>query len=590
MTDAAKVDQQAFYEDFWSRTEDQRIHGPVGRHTRRLIRRALEGLPFKSVLDVGCGEGTMISELFADRNDLRLVGTDISTAALAMAAIKNPHADFRFLDLRQGPFEEKFDLVISSEVIEHLEDDRGAVQAMAAMTGRYLLLTTLGGRMRSHEKDIGHQRNYDPEGLKAMVASMGLKPIRLIQWGWPFFSPLYRDFLNTMGDRTLHATTGQFGPGRKFLARFIYAVFCLNSHRRGDELVLVAERERPAPVLPPLPAEPVVSVVIPVRNEERYMPQCIASLRKIDYPADKLEIIFADGESTDRTVEIAHANRCRIVPNPGLNVASGRNEGFAAARGDIVVFSDADCLFDPLWVKHAIRHFRDPAVAGLGGPTRVPSDQNAFGRAVGAVFELAGLIGTTVHHARLGTVREAEDLPGCNAFYRREALRAIMPTNTVLSTNEDVEMNAQIRAEGYRLFLTPDVHVEHYKRPTPAGLWKQMRAFAAGRVRLARRDRGFLKAGHWLAGAGIPAAALVLLAGGLFFRVLWFLAGLGLAAGLLLCMLFVLFRHGPVVAVLTVPAVLVAVPGWICGFLGEWFRPTPPPKRGGVLPDEEDKP
>jgi GT2 family glycosyltransferase/SAM-dependent methyltransferase len=567
--------QQEFYEDFWSRTEDQRILGPMGRHTRRLIRRMLEGLAFKSVLDVSCGEGTTMAELFHDRNDLRIVGTDLSKGALAMAAKKNPHAEFRELDLRNGPFPEKFDLVMCSEVIEHVEDDAGAIKCMAAMTGRYLLLTTLGGRMRDHEKDIGHLRNYDPEGLKQLVRDAGLTPVDMFQWGWPFFSPIYRDLLARGARQTRDLTTGEFGFGRRLLSRLIYAVFCLNAHYRGDELVLLAERPTPLPLLPKLQPEPMVSVVIPVRNEERFMGQCMASLKALDYPKDKVDVIFADGESTDKTVEMAKAAGFRVVPNPGLNVAAGRNAGFAAATGAVIAFTDADCLFDPMWVRAAVRHFvEDASIAGLAGPTRIPADQNAFGKAVGTVFGLAALLGATVHRGKVNHVHNTDDLPGCNSFYRRDALAMAMPTNTLLKTNEDVEMNAHIRRRGYRLVMTPDVIVSHYKRTTAGGLWKQMRAFASGRARLGRRDRTFLSAGHRIAGWGLPLAIVAVLLAGLFHPALYCLAsvlGCVVFAALFVC---VLFKDGPVVAMLALPAVVVGVTGWVYGFQHEQWFPT----------------
>lgn len=567
--------QQEFYEDFWSRTEDQRILGPMGRHTRRLIRRILEGISYKSVLDVSCGEGTTIAELFYDRNDLRIVGTDLSENALAMAGQKNPHAEFRKLDLRGEPFPEKFDLVMCSEVIEHLEDDAGAIRCMAAMTGRYLLLTTLGGRMREHEKDIGHLRNYDPEVLKQLVRDAGLVPIRMYQWGWPFFSPLYRNLLECGAGKTRDMTTGEFGPGRRVISHLIYATFCLNSHHRGDELVLLAERPTPAPLLPRLNPEPRVSVVIPVRNEARYMDQCIRSLKGLTYPADKLEVIFADGASTDRTVEMATAAAYRVVPNPGLNVAAGRNAGYAAATGDIIAFTDADCLFDSNWVRNAVKHFAsDLSIAGLAGPTKIPPDQNAFGRAVGAVFGLAALLGATVHRGKIGQAQKTDDLPGCNCFYRREALATAMPVNTLLKTNEDVEMNAHLRWRGYRLVMTPDVIVSHYKRTSVPGLWRQMKAFAAGRARLGRRDRTFLKRGHYLVGYGIPLAAVVILLAGVFQPSLFLWVAAVKVAALSLVLAWVLITAGPVVAVLAIPAVVVGALGWIWGFLKEQLCPT----------------
>lgn len=562
-----------FYEDFWSRTEDQRIYGPVGRHTRRLIKGLIKDIPYRSVLDVGCGEGSFLKELKQLRPGLKAVGADLSVQAVKMAAQKNPEMEFKVFDLRNGPLNEKYDLLIFSEVIEHVEDDAAALSVLARMTDGYLLLTTLGGRMRRHESQIGHLRNYDPEELCRMIEGSGFNVRKMIQWGWPFFSPLHRNLLEMMGDRMKDATTGEFGVGRKIISILIYFLFFLNSWRKGDQLVILAEKRRVKPEILPLEDEPKVSIVIPVKNEEFFMDQCVKSLKALDYPSDKLEVIFADGRSEDRTAEMARSAGFKVVDNPGLTVSAGRNKGFAASTGRVVAFTDADCKFDPKWIRNALKYFEDAAVAGVSGPTNVPDDQDLFGKAVGSIFELAGKLGATVHLANVDKVRETDDIPGCNAFYRREVLDVIMPVRSVLSTNEDVEMNAIIREMGFRLLMTSDIRVEHYKRSTPMRSFRQMHAFAIGRLKLGRRDHRFLKPSHWAVGVGIPLLVTVILITGCINSAVW--AG---AAGVLVVALFLTFVlmariHGVEMAWNIMVALVCMSTGWLSGFLRELFYP-----------------
>jgi glycosyltransferase involved in cell wall biosynthesis len=508
-------DQKELSGDVQGHSVDQRMHGPATGCTPTLVRQILEGLSYRSVLNVDCGDGLTIAELFADRNDLKIVGTDASSSALDTAKRRNPRAEFRCFDFGAGPVKEHFDLVICNEAIKDFENSQSAVKRLAEMTDRYLVITTPCECARNHDE------------IEQMVKTTGLRLARTMECG------------------------------------------------KGGQLVILAERERKPLILQPLPKDPCVSIVIPVRNEEHYMEQCIASLKKLDYPADKLEIIFADGRSTDRTAEIARANGCRVVDNPGLKISAGRNQGFAASKGQIIVFTDADCVFDTVWLKTAVLHFKDDRIAGLSGPTRVPREQNDFGKAVGAVFGLAGMIGATVHHETVDAVYETDDLPGCNAFYRREALAAVMPTNTLLRSNEDVEMNAYIRREGFRLFMTPDVQVQHFKRTSSRGFWKQMQIFAAGRAQLARRDRTFLKFSHEFAAFGVPTVGVLILAGLIFspgFREIFLVLAL-----IALVVLFMIFTasYSLAVAVRAIPAVFIAASGWIIGFLREWYSPTP---------------
>lgn len=306
------------------------------------------------------------------------------------------------------------------------------------------------------------------------------------------------------------------------------------------------------------------------------MPSCIRSLQELDYPADRLEVIFADGRSTDRTPQIARELGCRVIDNQGLKVSAGRNVGFAASRGEIVAFTDADCIFDRFWVRNAVRHFREhPEFAGLSGPTRVPQNQDSFGLAVGVVYEFAGMAGSTVHLDGVASLNETSDLPGCNAFYRRKALEAVMPTTTDLYSAEDVAMNADLRRKGFRFAMTPDVTLWHYKRSSPRRFWKQMYSYAIGRLQVGRRDRSLMKPTHWAMGFGVPTSLLVVLIVGCFRP--WFLAAAVGAALLAMIAMFVTYsmKKSPKLGFWVVVATAIFVLAWPLGFLREWFRPVP---------------
>ena len=135
--------------------------------------------------------------------------------------------------------------------------------------------------------------------------------------------------------------------------------------------------------------QPFISVVIPARNAEDIIENCLKSLRELDYPKDRMEVIIADGLSTDRTREIAESYGAKVIANPGLRVVSGRNIGFEAAQGELIAFSDADCVMDRYWLKNSIKYFEDERVAGIGGPNLVPQSESAFGKAAGFLFDYA---------------------------------------------------------------------------------------------------------------------------------------------------------------------------------------------------------
>ena len=99
--------------------------------------------------------------------------------------------------------------------------------------------------------------------------------------------------------------------------------------------------------------EPFISVVIPARNAEDIIANCLKSLEELDYPKDRFEVLVVDGLSTDRTREIAKNHGATVVENPGLRVVSARNTGFEAAQGELIAFSDADCVMDRNWLKNS---------------------------------------------------------------------------------------------------------------------------------------------------------------------------------------------------------------------------------------------
>jgi SAM-dependent methyltransferase len=231
------------YNTIWSGGwNDMRLHGPMSRHTRRLMRGLTQDLRPRSILDVGCGEGSLLKTLADAHPDVAVAGVEIAENALRLARRTLPSAEFKVMDIAAAHWERKFDLVVCADVIEHIADDETALQHMTAMTnsGGHIIVATLQGRMRRFETGIGHLRNYAPGELQAKITAAGLKVDRVIQWGFPFYSPLYRNFLEVLDNR---GTMGRFGPARKLISQVLYSVFLLNSARRGDYIFVRARKE-----------------------------------------------------------------------------------------------------------------------------------------------------------------------------------------------------------------------------------------------------------------------------------------------------------------------------------------------------------
>lgn len=230
----------AEYDAMWQDYSDNRHYGPTARHIRRLMWQAIAPLQFESVLDVGCGEGSMLDMVARLRPSAALAGVDLSPEAVALSQHRMPTAEFQVLDVVSSHLPRQFDLVVCNDVMEHVADDVAVLRNLRAMTRRWCLIVTLQGRMRSYERQVGHVRNYRPGELRAKMQSAGFHVTGQLDWGWPFYSPLYREVMHLIPQG---AMTGEFGPMRRLAARLQYALFSLNSSRRGDYVICLGETQ-----------------------------------------------------------------------------------------------------------------------------------------------------------------------------------------------------------------------------------------------------------------------------------------------------------------------------------------------------------
>src|SRR6202040_4137106 len=163
--------------------------------------------------------------------------------------------------------------------------------------------------------------------------------------------------------------------------------------------------------LPPkLPCYPRVSVVVCAYNAERTIDQCLASLAVLNYP--DCEVIVVNDGSRDRTLSIAEGyGFCRIInqSNHGLSVA--RNVGAEAATGEIVAYTDSDCVADPDWLSYLVAKMETSNLAACGGPNFPPPEDNLVPAAVAVCCIWAGSIRSTVPPATTSTFAGASRMP-----------------------------------------------------------------------------------------------------------------------------------------------------------------------------------
>jgi len=225
-------------DDLWKNAfGEMQPAGPVHRHMRRLLGDVLAGLDYRTVVDIGCGAGDNVDLLGSSGGVERLVGIDVSTEALARASRRAP-AEYHSLDVQTDRLRERFDLVFSSLLLEHVEDDLAALRNMRAMCRRWLVVSTIAGdfeRYRAWDEQMGHVRNYARGELERRLEDAGFEVASARYWGFPFYSPLARVVQN------FTRASPEFSRSERLLAAALYRLYFLNSKRRGDLLIILAQ-------------------------------------------------------------------------------------------------------------------------------------------------------------------------------------------------------------------------------------------------------------------------------------------------------------------------------------------------------------
>jgi len=233
---------------------------------------------------------------------------------------------------------------------------------------------------------------------------------------------------------------------------------------------------------------PLVTVVMPIRNEGAFLARSLGSVLAQDYPADRLEVIVADGMSDDGTREAIdelrarHPNLVRI-DNPGRIVATGLNAAIRRARGEYVVRVDGHTEIAADYVRRCVEALERTGADNAGGRMTAVGG-GPFGEAVAlATSSPFGVGGARFHYSER---EEWVDTVYLGAW-RREVFDRIGVFDEELVRDQDDEFNYRLRAAGGRILLTPAVKSLYTVRGRPARLWRQYFEYGLWKVRVLQK-------------------------------------------------------------------------------------------------------
>lgn len=245
-----------------------------------------------------------------------------------------------------------------------------------------------------------------------------------------------------------------------------------------------------------MPAEatlPLVTIAIPCLDEESYIESCIGDVLAQSYPAERLEILVADGGSMDATREILARMakddaRIRVIDNPHRIQAAGMNAILREAKGEVIVRMDVHCDYAKDYVRTCVEVLARTGADNVGGAARARA-KTGFQRALCAA--LASPLGVGGAKYRSANAEGFVDTVPFGAF-RRSVFERIGMYDPGAITNEDAELNQRLIAAGGKVYLSKEIVVHYYPRDSFEGLAKQYFKYGRGRVRTLLRHKKLL--------------------------------------------------------------------------------------------------
>ncbi len=200
-----------------------------------------------------------------------------------------------------------------------------------------------------------------------------------------------------------------------------------------------------------------VSIIIPVYNAEKTLENLIEACLNQDYPRDDLEVILVDDGSVDRSREIIgrYTNRgIKYISQENSGPARARNTGWKKSCGDIICFTDADCVPEKGWVSKLVAGYISDEIGGIGGSYGIINKDKI----------LPACIHQEIRERHLKMPKVVNYLGTFNVSYRREVLERVggFDESFRQASCEDTDLSYRVIKKGYKLIFNHDIKVAHH--------------------------------------------------------------------------------------------------------------------------------
>ncbi|RMH71951.1 MAG: glycosyltransferase family 2 protein [Gemmatimonadetes bacterium] len=234
---------------------------------------------------------------------------------------------------------------------------------------------------------------------------------------------------------------------------------------------------------------PFVTVIMPIRNEEAYIEKSLGSVLAQDYPPDRMEIIIADGMSTDQTRDIIrsyqqqHSNIV-LIDNPQQIVPTGFNRAVKQAKGEVIVRVDGHCEIPLNYIQTCVKQLAETKADCVGGTLNTIGETRMAKAIAAAQSSPFGVGGVSF---RVGSNKGKYVDTLAFGAYHRDVFDRIGLFDEELVRNQDDEFNFRLIQAGGKIWLDPSIKSIYYSRASLRTLWKQYYQYGLYKVRVIQK-------------------------------------------------------------------------------------------------------
>jgi len=242
---------------------------------------------------------------------------------------------------------------------------------------------------------------------------------------------------------------------------------------------------------------PLVTVVMPVKNESSYLLQSMLTIIEQDYPIDRIDLMIVDGMSIDDTRQkiiqfiSQYPNRnIELLDNPRRTVAPALNIALRKAKGEIIIRVDGHCVIAPDYVARCVHHLLNDGVDGVGGPMETVGE-TTVAQAIALSMSSPFGVGNSAFRTLKNETKLVDTVPF--PAYRRETIEELGLFDEELVRNQDDEYNYRLRKMGKKVLLAEDVRSKYYSRSSLKSLFKQYFQYGFWKVRVLQKHPAQMK-------------------------------------------------------------------------------------------------